>query len=368
MFRSISQLCFLKSYPKLNIYSLLSIGKVSDKKTADTSNDVIFKYINEVGIIQLNKPEMLNVITFEINRRISSKEWEKDGKTKLVIIKNTGSKAFSVGGNIKILVQLVKTQNENILFQGLREMYELNYFIGTYKLPYIAFINGLTMGGGCGLSIHGPFRVATEKTIVAMPETAIGLFPDVGASHFLSRLPNNLGVFLGLTGHRLHGIDTVHAGLATHFIPTNRLEEVEQKLVDISNANYDSVKEILDKYCETVKSQSSFSLQEYLPLINQIFSIDTKNVETIFEELKSNGSQFASKQLSILQKMSPTSLKITLEQLKRGKKFDLKECVRAMVIDKDNKPQWQPSQLEDISNEEIASYFSKLSSDKELQL
>ncbi|CAF1514631.1 unnamed protein product [Rotaria sordida] len=252
MFRSISQLCFLKSYPKLNIYSLLSIGKVLDKKTADTSNDVIFKYINEVGIIQLNKPEMLNVITFEINRRISSKEWEKDGKTKLVIIKNTGSKAFSVGGNIKILVQLVKTQNENILFQGLREMYELNYFIGTYKLPYIAFINGLTMGGGCGLSIHGPFRVATEKTIVAMPETAIGLFPDVGASHFLSRLPNNLGVFLGLTGHRLHGIDTVHAGLATHFIPTNRLEEVEQKLVDISNANYDSVKEILDKYCETV--------------------------------------------------------------------------------------------------------------------
>ncbi|CAF1559713.1 unnamed protein product, partial [Rotaria sordida] len=117
-----------------------------------------------------------------------------------------------------------------------------------------------------------------------------------------------------------------------------------------------------------IKSQSSFSLQEYLPLINQIFSIDTKNVETIFEELKSNGSQFASKQLSILQKMSPTSLKITLEQLKRGKKFDLKECVRAMVIDKDNKPQWQPSQLEDISNEEIASYFSKLSSDKELQL
>ncbi|CAF0971777.1 unnamed protein product [Adineta steineri] len=312
-----------------------------------------------------------------------------------------------------------------------RKEYTLNYLTGNYKLPYVAIINGITMGGGVGLSVHGPFRIATETTTIAMPETAIGLFPDVGGSHFLSRLSNNLGVFLGLTGYRLRGIDVLHAGFATHFVPTNRLEEVERKLVDIPKANYNSVKDVLDKSSESVNSHASFSLQDQLPLINRVFSIDTKNVETILERLKSDGSDFALKQLATLEKMSPTSLKLTFEQLKRGQKLDLKDClimeyrlaqntmighdfyegsptslkltfeqlkrgqkldlkdclimeyrlaqntmighdfyegVRAVLVDKDNKPQWKPNSLKNVSDKEIEDYFKKPSSNEDLQI
>ncbi|UJR10472.1 hypothetical protein I4U23_014676 [Adineta vaga] len=217
----------------------------------------------------------------------------------------------------------------------------------------------------------------------------VGLFPDVGGSHFLSRLPNNLGVFLGLTGYRLRGIDVLHAGIATHFVPTNRLEELERKLVDIPKANHNSVKELLDKSSQaSIESQPPFSLQEQLPQINRLFSINSKNVETILEQLKSDGSEFALKQLSTLEKMSPTSLKVTFEQLKRGQKLDLKDCltmeyrmvqnvmnghdffegVRAVLVDKDNKPQWKPNSLKNVTEKEIENYFEKPSSSDDLRL
>ncbi|CAF3333164.1 unnamed protein product [Rotaria socialis] len=376
MFRNIVQKQFSRFFFKRNI-------------CVTQNNEILFDYINQAGIVQLNKPKTLNALTHSMIKQLYSKmkEWESDEKTQFIIIKSTGPKAFSAGGDLKILTS-TSLNSENIRNTYLKDEYQLLYLIGTYKLPYVALINGITMGGGCGLSIHGSFRIATEITTVAMPETAIGLFPNAGGSYFLSRLSNNLGVFLGLTGHRLHGMDVLHAGIATHFLPTNRLQEIEQKLLKLPKADYNSIKNVLDENTELVTSKSSFSLQEQLPLINRIFAIDTKNVETIFEQLKSDGSSFALKQIEILKNKSPTSLKITLEQLKRGKQFDLNEClkmeyrilhyvihghdffegVRAVLIDKDNKPQWKPNSLENISNQDIESYFEKLSPNNELQL
>ncbi|CAF0909064.1 unnamed protein product [Adineta steineri] len=397
MYRTLlNRSCLSQIFPRVNIH--LSTPKVEEatsskdvqqKSSTSTNDEVKFDYKNKTGIIQLNKPKALNALSLSMIEKIypKMKEWESDGKTELVIVKSTIPKAFCAGGDIKAIMNKTAEGNKHAE-EFFRKEYTLNYLTGNYKLPYVAIINGITMGGGVGLSVHGPFRIATETTTIAMPETAIGLFPDVGGSHFLPRLSNNLGVFLGLTGYRLRGIDVLHAGFATHFVPTNRLEEVERKLVEIPKANYNSVKDVLDKSSESVNSHASFSLQDQLPLINRVFSIDTKNVETILERLKSDGSDFALKQLATLEKMSPTSLKLTFEQLKRGQKLDLKDClimeyrlaqntmighdfyegVRAVLVDKDNKPQWKPNSLKNVSDKEIEDYFKKPSSNEDLQI
>ncbi|CAF3353161.1 unnamed protein product [Rotaria sp. Silwood1] len=396
MYRTlVKQLTISRIYPRVNIHlSTSNVEETLNKniqqtKSNSTNDEVKFDYINKTGIILLNKPKTLNALSLPMIHQIypKMKEWESDGKTQLVIIKSTTSKAFCAGGDIKAL--LAKTsEGETLRREFFREEYKLNYLTGSYKLPYVAIINGITMGGGCGLSVHGPFRIATETTTIAMPETAIGLFPDVGGSHFLPRLPSNLGVFLGLTGYRLRGIDNYHAGIATHFVPTNKLEEIERKLVEIPNADYNTVNAFLNQHAKMTDAQERFSLERELPLINDLFSIDTKNVETILEKLKSNGSDFALKQLSILEKMSPTSLKLTFEQIKRGKNLNLKDClimeyrmvqnvmkghdffegVRAVLVDKDNKPQWKPNSLKNVSDKEIEQYFEKPSSHEDLQL
>ncbi|CAF2509912.1 unnamed protein product [Rotaria sp. Silwood2] len=396
MYRTlVKQFSISRIYPRVNIH--LSTPKVEETlnknvqqtKSDSTNDEVKFDYINKTGIILLNKPKTLNALSLPMIHQIypKMKEWESDGKTQLVIMKSTNSKAFCAGGDIKAL--LAKTsEGEKLRREFFREEYKLNHLIGTYKLPYVAIINGITMGGGCGLSVHGPFRIATETTTIAMPETAIGLFPDVGGSHFLPRLPSNLGVFLGLTGYRLRGIDNFYAGIATHFVPTNKLEEIERKLVEIPNADHKSVNTFLDQHAKLTDSQERFSLERELSFINELFSIDTEAVEIILEKLKSNGSDFALKQLAILKKMSPTSLKITFEEIKRGKNLNLKDClimeyrmvqnvmkghdffegVRAVLVDKDNKPQWKPNSLKTVSDKEIEQYFEKPSSNEDLQL
>ncbi|CAF3305932.1 unnamed protein product [Rotaria socialis] len=396
MYRTlINRLVCSRVYPRVNIHlSTPKLEQASSKhvqqtKSSDTNDEVKFDYVNNTGIIQLNKPKTLNALSLSIIHQIypKMKEWESDGKTKLVIMKSTTSKAFCAGGDIKALLART-SEGERLRREFFSEEYKLNHLIGNYKLPYIAIINGITMGGGCGISVHGPFRIATETTTIAMPETAIGLFPDVGGSHFLPRLPSNLGVFLGLTGYRLRGIDNVHAGIGTHFVPTNKLEEIERKLLEIPNVNHESVKAFLNQHANVTNAHEKFSLERELSLINELFSINTKDVETIFEKLKLNGSDFALKQLSILEKMSPTSLKLTFEQIKRGKSLNLKDClimeyrlvqnvmnghdffegVRAVLVDKDNKPQWKPNSLKNVSDKEIEQYFEKPSSDEDLQL
>ncbi|KAM3917067.1 3-hydroxyisobutyryl-CoA hydrolase, mitochondrial [Leptodactylus fuscus] len=332
------------------------------------------------GVITLNRPKALNALNLNMSRLIYNqlKLWEEDPETFLVIIKGTGGKAFCAGGDIIAVTQAGKA-GAPLAQDFFRQEYILNNAIGTYKKTYVALIDGITMGGGVGLSVHGHFRVASDKTLFAMPETAIGLFPDVGGGYFLPRLPGKIGLFIALTGFRLKGRDVQKAGIATHFVDSQKIPSLEKDLSTLKSPSREDIKSILDAYHkETAADDHPFILDEHLDKINSLFS--GNSVEEIIENLKQDDSSFAHNQLKILSKMSPTSLKITFRQLHNGSSLTLQEVltmeyrlsqacmrghdfyegVRAVLIDRDQNPKWKPERLEDVTDEYLDSCFSSL--------
>uniref|UniRef100_A0A665W4L3 3-hydroxyisobutyryl-CoA hydrolase n=1 Tax=Echeneis naucrates TaxID=173247 RepID=A0A665W4L3_ECHNA len=313
------------------------------------NNIVLLEKMGRAGVITMNRPKVLNALTMNMIQQIyrQLKQWENDSETDIVIIRGAGDKAFCAGGDIRVITEAGKV-GDPLAQEFFREEYILNNAIGTCRKPYIALIDGITMGGGVGVSVHGRFRVATEKTTFAMPETAIGLFPDVGGGYFLPRLRGKLGLFLAMTGFRLKGRDVQRAGIATHF--------VESKKVHCS----------------------------LMPCL-QLFS--SSSVEGIMQNLKADGSEFAKKQAETLSKMSPTSLKITYKQQQAGaslslqdvlvmeyrltqacmKGCDFYEGVRAVLVDKDQNPVWNPSRLEEVSDQRVDQCFLSLG-EKDLTL
>lgn len=238
------------------------------------------------------------------------------------------------------------------------------------------------MGGGVGLSVHGKYRVATERTLFAMPETAIGLFPDVGGGYFLPRMTGNLGAYLGLTGFRLKGRDVQKAGVATHFVESSSLEELENELVQCKNTA--DIDKTLNKFASLAKDSSEFVLQPHLKQIEKAFGGET--VEEIALRLHDDGSEWAMSTLKLISKMSPTSLKVTLRQLQLGKTMTLREClqmefrlaahciidsdfkegVRALLIDKDQQPKWKPDTIEKVTQDHVNKFFAPLPDKDEL--
>ncbi|KAH8276212.1 hypothetical protein KR026_004886, partial [Drosophila bipectinata] len=344
-----------------------------------SSSSVLATESSNKGMIILNRPKALNAINLEMVRKIY-KHLKKCEKSKSVlIIKGTGEKAFCAGGDVRALVEAGPTDESKSFF---REEYTTNALIGNYKIPYIAIIDGITMGGGVGLSVHGKYRVATDRTLFAMPETAIGLFPDVGGSYFLPRLQGKLGLYLGLTGYRLKGGDVFYAGIASHYCESSKIPELETALLNCPDA--DDVPELLQKFHS--KPEKPFSLEPVLEQINKNFAADS--VEGILENLQNDGSEWAKKTLETLCKVSPTSMKVTFRQLELGSQLSLAQClimeyrlavrhlersdfkegVRALLIDKDQKPQWQPSQLAEVTEEHVQWFFRKLPDTEELKL
>jgi enoyl-CoA hydratase len=260
------------------------------------------------------------------------------------------------------------------------EEYQLNRLIKTYSKPYIALLDGITMGGGVGISVHGDFRVATENTLFAMPETGIGFFPDVGGTYFLPRLPGKIGMYLALTGARLKAADMIFAGLATHYVPSARLPEVQQALaaMPVGHGKSDAVaavNAILNMYHE---DPDKSLLRENYDAINQHFS--GHSVEEIVENLRASTTDFAQKTLKILLQKSPSALKVTYRQMQVGAILDFDramqleyrlacgiacdadfaEGVRAVIVDKDQNPKWSPGQLSDVSAAYVDQYFDVL--------
>ncbi|XP_035771124.1 3-hydroxyisobutyryl-CoA hydrolase, mitochondrial [Neolamprologus brichardi] len=313
-------------------------------------------------------------------------KWESDNETDIVIIKGAGDKAFCAGGDIRAVTEAGKV-GDSLAQDFFREEYLLNNAIGSYRKPYIALIDGITMGGGVGLSVHGRFRVATEKTLFAMPETAIGLFPDVGGGYFLPRLQGKLGLFLALTGFRLKGRDVQRAGVATHFVESKKIPDLQKELVDLKSPSAEDVSRVLDSYQSqsSLDAEKPFILKKHLSDIDRLFS--ASSVEGIVKNLKTDGSEFAKKQTETLSKMSPTSLKITLKQLQAGAALSLQdvlvmeyrlsqacmrgcdfyEGVRAVLVDKDQNPKWNPSTPEEVSDQMVEQCFSSLG-EKDLTL
>ncbi|XP_029461883.1 3-hydroxyisobutyryl-CoA hydrolase, mitochondrial-like isoform X1 [Rhinatrema bivittatum] len=345
--------------------------------------EVLMEKTGCAGVITLNRPQALNALNLSMIQRIypQLKLWEDDPEMFLIIIKGAGGKAFCAGGDIRAVTDAGKV-GHRLAQDFFREEYILNNAIGTCKKPYVAFIDGITMGGGVGLSVHGHFRVATEKTLFAMPETAIGLFPDVGGGYFLPRLSGRIGCYLALTGFRLKGRDVQRAGVATHFVESEKLPALEKDLSLLKSPSKEDVDDVLNSYHSKSKIDQGkpFILDEHMDEINSLFSANS--VEGIIENLKKDGSSYALQQLKTLKKMSPTSLKMTFRQLQEGTSMTLQdvltmeyrlsqacmrghdfyEGVRAVLIDKDQSPKWKPALLEEVTDEDLDSYFKSLGS------
>uniref|UniRef100_A0A674BXD3 3-hydroxyisobutyryl-CoA hydrolase n=1 Tax=Salmo trutta TaxID=8032 RepID=A0A674BXD3_SALTR len=349
--------------------------------------EILVEKVGNAGVITLNRPKALNALNMNMIRLMypQLKKWETDKETDIVIVKGAGGKAFCAGGDIIAVTEAGKI-GDALAKNFFREEYILNNTIGTYQKPYVALIDGITMGGGVGLSVHGRFRVATEKTLFAMPETAIGLFPDVGGGYFLPRLQGQLGLFLALTGFRLKGRDVQRAGVASHFVESQKIAALEKELVDLKTPSIEDVSRVLDSYQKrsSLDAEKPFVLEQHIDLIDKLFQ--SNSVEGIVHNLKTDGSPFAQKQAETLAKMSPTSLKITFKQLQAGGAMSLQEVlvmeyrlsqacmvvlffcfVCLVLVDKDHSPKWSPSTLKEVSEQSVEDCFSSLG-DRDLKL
>eukprot|EP01100_Stratorugosa_tubuloviscum_P014495 TRINITY_DN780_c0_g3_i1.p1 TRINITY_DN780_c0_g3~~TRINITY_DN780_c0_g3_i1.p1 ORF type:complete len:376 (-),score=176.69 TRINITY_DN780_c0_g3_i1:671-1798(-) len=363
----------------LKLYNLKTLNLNRNRQFiryfSSIESPVLFENRNGNHLISLNRPKALNALNLDMIKLLYPyfQQVNKDSNSKVIIQKGLGGKAFCAGGDIVTLCKAkLAGLNDKEISQFFSEEYQLNHLIANLNIPHVAILNGVTMGGGVGLSVHGKYRIATENTLFAMPETAIGFFCDVGGSYFLPRLQGNLGMYLGLTGARLKGYDVKLAGIATHFVSSDKILDLENQLLQVNSAN--EVDQVLQNFNES-KNQS---LNELIDNVEKHFS--KNSVEQIIESLQSNSNEWSNKTLNSLRSVSPTSLKVVYQQLNYGSKLDLAEClkmefrmvhaflnakdffegVRALLIDKDNKPNWLPARLEQISDNDVQQYFKYL--------
>jgi len=339
-----------------------------------------------LGHITLDKPKALHALDLPMCEGILAalKAWEKDPKVGAVIIDHKeGTRGFCAGGDIRLLAESAAGDG-SAARNFFRTEYRLNTTIHDYPKPYIAFIDGITMGGGVGISVHGAFRVATENTTFAMPETGLGLFPDVGGGWFLPRLPGGIGLWLALTGARLKAADCLHAGVATHYVPSANLPALKDLLQKAASRGAAGVKAALDAAHVDPGAAPIDAVREK---IDNLFAGDS--VEQILAALETDGSDWAKKQLETLATKSPQTLKVTLRQLREGAKLtrfvdnmkmeyrlasrtvmrpDFREGVRAIIIDKDNAPKWNPARLDQVDDALVDALFAPLPPDQDFTL
>ncbi|MFQ3623800.1 MAG: enoyl-CoA hydratase/isomerase family protein [Acetobacteraceae bacterium] len=338
---------------------------MTDAAAADAP--VLTEVAGGVGRIVLNRPRALNALEPGMIAAITAalERWRDDPAVHLVTIEGAGGRAFCAGGDVRMIRDNVLRGDAAASEAFFSAEYRMNRMIAEYPKPYVALIDGLSMGGGLGVSIHGSARVVTEHAVMAMPETAIALFPDIGASYFLPRLPGRIGLYLALTGARVSAGDALHAGLATHFVPRAALE---------------SLKAALSRQGVAALAAHAHPPPEGLlaadrPAIDSCFAPET--VPEILESLEARGDAWAAATLETLGRMSPTSLCVTAELLRRGQGMSLADClgmelrltrrvivhpdfaegVRAQVIDKTRDPRWCPATVAEVDPGAILAMF-----------
>lgn len=336
-------------------------------------DEVLFEQRGRAGLITLNRPKALNALTLGMVDAMDAqlRAWRRDAGVDLVVVRGAGERAFCAGGDIRALYDSGRAGTPYVIDFYQRE-YRLNRLIKRYPKPYIALINGIVMGGGVGVSIHGAARVCGEGTMFAMPETGIGLFPDVGGTHFLPRCPGKTGLYLALTGARLDVTDAAYVGVASHVVPVAHHESLVAALCEDGLP----VERVLSHHA--VKSETKSKIEGLLPLIDRHFGAGP--VEEIIASLKGGNSMFAEQTLKTLAAKSPTSLRVTFRQIHEGATLGFEECmklefrltnrfmrghdfyegVRAVIIEKDNAPKWQPADLAGVSDSDVANYFAPL--------
>ncbi|BAT60581.1 putative enoyl-CoA hydratase echA8 [Variibacter gotjawalensis] len=340
--------------------------------------EILFEKRGEAGVVTLNRPQALNAVTLSMVHALTNalQSWVNDASVTRVIVKAEGGKAFSAGGDIRALWESGKAGRFDEMLTFWRDEYALNSYIKHYPKPYVSLIDGIVMGGGVGVSVHGSHRVAGDRYLFAMPEVGIGFFPDVGATFFLPRMPGETGTYCGLTGDRVKTADAVATGLATHHVPSSRWIDLFDAL-----CGSDDVNTTLARFAQTADGAG--------PVVTQRKTIDTcfakDSVEEIFDSLDADGSEFALATAKGIRAKSPTALKIALRQVRDGAGASLNEClnieyrivsrlihqndfyegVRAAIIDKDQMPVWVPETLDSVGD--VGAFFASLG-DKELGL
>lgn len=342
---------------------------------AGGSADVELQETGAVGVLTLNRERALNALTHDMVRDISTAldRWQASTVIRHVVLRGRG-RAFCAGGDLMDIYRQGKAGHPHFGF--FQDEYRLNARLGVFPKPIIALIDGIVMGGGVGIAVHGQHRVMSENAVFSMPEASIGFFPDVGGSHFLSRLPNRMGFFLGLTGARIRAADAYRAGIATHIVAARHLDDLSVALAESEEAG-----EVLDQYHSADAAGTCQLDQEE---IARLFAADTLHgvIERLGQE--SASSETAASALASMRRNSPTSLAVAFRQITEGRTKTLAQCmsmeyrilvrmlhgsdfyegIRAVIIDKSNDPAWRPASLEAIESRTIDSYFDPLGSDE----
>ncbi len=342
---------------------------------------VLIEVRNRVGYLTLNRPAGLNAVTLEMVRMLHRQlqAWADDPDVVAVVLRGAGEKAFCAGGDIRSLYDSYKG-GDSLHRAFFEEEYALDQYIHAYSKPLLALMNGFVLGGGMGLVQGASLRVISERTRMGMPEVGIGYFPDVGGSYFLPRLPGNLGLYMGLTGNHVGSADALYAGLADYCVPYERFAELEQALdrQDWGTAPVQALTNLLVSMGCTELPDAPF--RALFPAIEQHFAHDSVAAirQSLEAETRPEYRDWAAETLKTMDSRSPLSMSVTLEMLRRGRTLSLADCfamelhldrqwfdegdiiegVRALIVDKDKNPRWNPPTLDEVTPERVAAFFA----------
>ncbi len=333
------------------------------------------------GVITLDRPTALNSLSLEMVRAMTQSllDWRDDPAVKAVLVRGSSERAYCAGGDIRFFHQKGQASHTGgaaLVEDFFNEEYALNHLVHGYPKPYVALLDGVVMGGGMGIAQAGPqarLRVVTERTKMAMPEVGIGLFPDVGGSWFLSRAPGEIGTYLAVTGELIGAADALYADLADVFVPGAELPALQAALASAADAR-SAGRAFAQAFASQADPQAS-RLAQAREAIERHFAHDS--VLAIMASLASDAGEFATKALAAMQKRSPLMMSVTLEQVRRGRKLGIADClrmertlvrrcfehgevlegVRALAIDKDHEPKWNPPSLDGVTRDMVNHFF-----------
>ncbi|KAK4744847.1 hypothetical protein SAY87_011159 [Trapa incisa] len=358
----------------------------NDASVDDLHNQVLVEARGSSRTAVLNRPASLNALTTSMGSRLQKlyKSWEDDPSIGFVMMKGSG-RAFCAGGDIVGLYHLINKGKLEDCKDFFRTLYTFIYFSGTYLKPHVALLNGITMGGGAGVSIPSTLRVATNKTVFATPETLIGFHPDAGASFYLSHLPGHIGEYLALSGEKLRGPEMLACGLATHYTLAERLSLLEEQLGELFTDDPSVIESSLEKYGDLVCPDKT-SVVHRIELLDRCFSLDSVEeiIDALEREVGRTDDEWCKSTLGRLNEASPLSLKVSLRSIREGRFETLDQClareyrmslqgisgrisrdfcegVRARMVNKDFMPRWDPENLEGVSSDMVDEYFLPLS-------
>ncbi len=352
------------------------MAEEKQENTAQPQEELVLAEIRgRLGVITLNRPKAINSVNLEMLQLIDRAltRFEADSSVAGVLIQGAGERGLCAGGDIVSLYRAIEAEDEKAGIDFFRAEYSTNYRIATYPKPFISIMDGVTLGGGVGVSAHGSHRIVTEKSQVGMPETIIGFSPDIGGLKLLSQAPRQLGTALAMTGIYMNAGDALHNGFADHYVPSERLPELITHLETATDP--DSIEQVISQYAEEPPASP---LAENAHWIEEAFSgndaVAIRNRVAEFAKTE----EFAAEVLQALEHNSPTGIKMALYGVRRAKQttlaevlnadfamainamrgHEMREGIRAQVIDKDKTPRWQPARLEEVEDDAAAAFFA----------